>query len=117
MARFNYNGGMKLLTLVIATQFIWTHFLARGFIGEVYVNGQQQDVWCRSHAIISDPAFYKSGKFYDNDVQPSCYKIYYYTGDYKPAGTLITEANDTCFSDTPVVPSLSGYKCYCNCSD
>jgi hypothetical protein len=37
----------------------------------LYVNGQGQDVWCRSHRIIKEAAFYGAGQVYDDVTQES----------------------------------------------
>jgi len=54
-------------------------------IGEVFVNGQNQDVWCDSKMVITDLTMYDVGKFNTAVDTPSCYplyggKLYTYTG-------------------------------------
>jgi hypothetical protein len=44
----------------------------------MYVNGQGQDVWCRSIKIITDAAFYDAGQDYDNVVSESCHALNLY---------------------------------------
>jgi hypothetical protein len=55
----------------------------------MYVNGQGQDVWCRSNKIITDAAFYDAGQDYDNVVSESChalnlYKLCYFEVQWAP---------------------------------
>jgi hypothetical protein len=38
----------------------------------VYVNGQGQDVWCRSNKIINDTTMYRPGYLLDDLVTESC---------------------------------------------
>jgi hypothetical protein len=46
-------------------------------VEEVFVNGQQQDVWCRSKKPITDPALYTvATSFNTNGDTPSCYNLY-----------------------------------------
>lgn len=55
-------------------------------IEEVWVNGQQQDVWCRSQRPITDLSFYMDKAPTDTPWNfPSCY--YFYTSKLVPRFT------------------------------
>lgn len=45
-------------------------------IEEVWVNGQQKDVWCRSGIPITDVSIYSSGEVNKESNVPSCYYVY-----------------------------------------
>lgn len=54
----------------------------------LYVNGQNQDVWCRSNQIMKDATFYDAGQVYDDVTQPSCLslnllKIWYFEATFE----------------------------------
>jgi hypothetical protein len=44
-------------------------------LNDVWVNGQGQDVWCRSNQIIKDTKFYGTGETYDDVMRESCFLI------------------------------------------
>lgn len=48
---------------------MWTAF---AIVNDVYLNGQDQDVWCRSNKIIDDLTMYKPGYFLNNLVVETC---------------------------------------------
>jgi hypothetical protein len=46
------------------------------YIEEVFVNGQNQDVWCNSRRVITDPMMYDKNVGQDRSVSgKSCYKF------------------------------------------
>lgn len=61
-------------TYLFITSFCYLFCLAGfGFIENVYVNGQNQDVWCRSNKTINDNSMYSAGKSDDYLISESCY--------------------------------------------
>lgn len=57
--------------------FIAADYNFYGFVGEVYVNGQFQDVWCNSDVVITDNNMYASRRPLPQFNSPSCYKSFY----------------------------------------
>jgi hypothetical protein len=47
-----------------------------GIVGEVYVNGQFQDVWCDSHVAITNTSMYSTSKKSLTCGSDSCYVLY-----------------------------------------
>jgi hypothetical protein len=48
---------------------VWAAF---AIVNDVYVNGQGQDVWCRSNKIINDTTMYRPGYISSDLVTESC---------------------------------------------
>jgi len=74
-----------------------------GFIGEVFVNGQNKDVWCESKTVINDLSMYTAGKSYSNIDTLSCYSFQH--------GKLLETAGDICANQQTPIQQL-----YCLCS-
>jgi hypothetical protein len=61
---------------------------ATAMLNDVYVNGQGQDIWCRSNTIIKEAVMYGQTpqQFYDDVKRESCFfislqgKYFYETG-------------------------------------
>jgi hypothetical protein len=76
-----------------------------GVIGEVYVNGQFQDVWCDSHVAITKASMYYTKKNLFCETV-TCYFFYSATANARIAGTT-----DFCLPD-----SLNSYESYFLCA-
>lgn len=65
----------------------------------MYVNGQNQDVLCRSNQIINDTSLFKLGQIRDNVYQESCYYYQFLNQTFE----LYLDAK--CNINAPVTPS------------
>jgi hypothetical protein len=78
------------------------------YVNDVYLNGQNQDVWCRTHKIV-DPAVLRDGVTYDSLAGPSCYKFRYLKS------TIEQNDNEVCLiENVEVDPNVY---IHCICSD
>jgi hypothetical protein len=80
---FDYHLIDQLCFLFIASNFPGLLNLQNIWVGEVYVNGQGEDVWCNSKNILHGL------KWYPNDVGPSSIGRCYYVN----SGNLVFEPN------------------------
>jgi hypothetical protein len=67
--RFSLSTVLPLIYTVTPALYMRA---AYGIINDVYVNGQGQDVLCRSNQIINDPTMYQPGSIFNNLVSESC---------------------------------------------
>jgi hypothetical protein len=82
---------------------------AFAILGDVFVNGQGQDVWCRSKIIIKDTTMYKPGSIFDDLVEESCFYFHLFYKYYYPFGPDVCEINSQ-IGDTNTLH-------FCICSD
>jgi hypothetical protein len=100
-------GFFQLLLLIANFTKIANACAGYAMINYMYVNGQGQNVWCRSNKIITDAAFFGAGQVYDDIVQESCLAInlkvkYYY---------------EVIFDQNYCNPEAAVLHNYCMCSD
>jgi hypothetical protein len=76
-------------------------------VNDVWVNGQCQDVWCRSNKIITDPSFYNAAQVYDDVTKASCFILDMLTRKYFETEPIIANCN----------PAVTLIQYVCMCSD
>ena len=68
-------------------------YAAHAYINDVYVNGQNQDVLCRSNQIISDNSLYDTGMSEINLYQETCYSFRFISMKFKVFQDAVCDIN------------------------
>jgi hypothetical protein len=104
---FKGVSGINVCTIKSANYSLtYNGLTAFGMLNDVWVNGQGQDVWCRSNKIIKDPKLYNPGEIYNDVEKETCFMI-----------SLIDKWYFSLVYDAMCAPNYTIWYYYCLCSN